>query len=82
MDCLLRDCERCFPNADRNMAHNLIVRLKVTIDSVRVLLDSLDGGKAENTARILVLESLVIHLILFFFPQNVYVVNNFPKSHL
>ena len=44
------------------MAENLIVRLQVTIDSVRGLLDSLDRGEAGNTARILVLESLVIHL--------------------
>ena len=42
VDCLLRDCERYFPNADRNMAENLIVRLQVTIDSVCGLLDSLD----------------------------------------
>ena len=28
VDCLLRDCERYFPNADRNMAENLIVRLQ------------------------------------------------------
>ena len=56
MDCLLRDCESCFPNADRNTAQNLIVRLQVTIDSVRGLLDSLDRGEARNTARILVLQ--------------------------
>ena len=62
VDCLLRDCERYFPNADRNMAENLIVRLQVTIDSVRGLLDSLDRGEAGNTARIPVLESLVIQL--------------------
>ena len=61
-DCLLRDCERYFPNADRNMAENLIVRLQVTIDSVRGLLDSLDPREAGNTARILVLGSLVIQL--------------------
>ena len=42
VDFLLRDCERYFPNADRNMAENLIVRLQVTIDSVCGLLDSLD----------------------------------------
>ena len=60
---LLRDCERYFPNADRNMAQNLIVRLgQVTIDSVRGLLESLDRGETGNTARILVLESLVIQL--------------------
>ena len=43
VDFLLRDCE-CynFPNADRNMAENLIVRLQVAIDSVCGLLDSLD----------------------------------------
>ena len=39
VDCLLRDCVghfTCyFTNADRNMAENLIVRLEVTIDSVR-----------------------------------------------
>ena len=57
VDCLSRDCERYFPNADRNMAQNLIVRLQVTIDSVRGLLDSLDRGEAGNTARILVLQS-------------------------
>ena len=62
VDCLLRDCERCFPNADRNMAENLIVRLQVTIDSVRGLLDSLDRGEAGNTERIRVLESLVLEL--------------------
>ena len=60
VDCLLRDCERYFPNADRNMAQNLIVRLQVTIDSVRGLLDSLDRGEVANTARILVLQSMVI----------------------
>ena len=54
VDCLLRDCERYFPNADRKMAQKLIVRLQVTIDSVRGLLDSLDRGEAGNTARILV----------------------------
>ena len=62
VDCLLGDCVRYFPNADRNMAENLIVRLQVTIDSVRGLLDSLDRGEAGNTARILVLGSLVIQL--------------------
>ena len=62
VDCLLRDCERYFPNADRNMAENSIVRLKVTINSVRGLLDSLDRGEAGNTGKILVLESLVLHL--------------------
>ena len=56
MDCLLRDCESCFPNADRNTAQNLIVRLQVTIDSVRGLLDSLDRDEARNTAKILVLQ--------------------------
>ena len=59
MDCLLRDCEHYFPNADRNMAENLIVPLQVTINSVRGLLDSLDCGEAGNTGRIWVLESLV-----------------------
>ena len=62
VDCLLRDCERYFPNADRAMAENLIVRLQVTIDSVRGLLNSLDRGEAGNTTRILVLESLGIQL--------------------
>ena len=62
VDCLLRDCERYFPNAGRNIAQNLIVRLQVTIDSVRGLLDCLDRGEAVNTARILVLQSLVILL--------------------
>ena len=33
VDCLLRDCERYFPNADRNITQNIIVRLQVTIDS-------------------------------------------------
>ena len=42
------------------MAQNLIVRLQITIDSVRGLLDCLDRGEAGNTARILVLQSLVI----------------------
>ena len=60
VDCLLRDCERYFPNTNQNIAENLIVRLQVTIDSVRGLLDSLDRCEAGNTARILVLESLVI----------------------
>ena len=46
VDFLLRDCERYFPNPDRNMAENLIVRLQVTIDSVRGLLDSLDRGES------------------------------------
>ena len=54
--------ERYFPNAHRNIAENLIVRLQVTIDSVRGLLDSLDPGEAGNTGRILVLESLVLQL--------------------
>ena len=62
VDCLLRDCECYFPNADRNMAENLIVRLQVTMDSVCGLLDSLDQGEAGNTGRILVLESLVVQL--------------------
>ena len=53
VDCLLRD----FPNADRNTAQNLTVRLQVTIDSVRRLLDSLDRGEAGNIGRILVLQS-------------------------
>ena len=66
VDCLLRDCERYFSNADRNMAENLIVRLQVTINSVRGLLDSLDLGEARNTARILVLEGLVIQLRTLF----------------
>lgn len=57
VDCLLRDCERYFPNADRNMTDNLIVRLQVTIDSIRGLLNSLDRGEAGNTARILVLKA-------------------------
>ena len=60
VDCLLKDPEHYFPNANRNMAGNLIVRLQVTIDSVRGFLDSHDRGEAGNTARILVLESLVI----------------------
>ena len=59
VDFLLRDCERYFPNADRNMAENLIVRLQVMIDSVCGLLDSLDWSEAGNTGRIWVLESLV-----------------------
>ena len=29
VDCLLRDCERYIPNADRNMTENLIVQLEV-----------------------------------------------------
>ena len=62
VDCLLRDCECYFPNADRNMVENLIVRLQVTMDSVCGLLDSLDQGEAGNTGRILVLESLVVQL--------------------
>ena len=62
VDCLLRDGERYFSNADRNMAEKLIVRLQVTIDSVRGLLDSLDLSEAGNTARILVLEGLVMQL--------------------
>ena len=62
VDCLLRDCECYFPNADRNMAENLIVRLQITMDSVCGLLDSLDQGEAGNTGRILVLESLVVQL--------------------
>ena len=32
VDFLLRDCELYFPNSDRRMAENLIVRLQVTID--------------------------------------------------
>ena len=62
VDCLLRDCERYFPNADQNMAENLIVRLEVAIDSVRGLLDALDPSEAENTERIPILETLVIQL--------------------
>ena len=58
VDCLLRDCERYFLSADRNLAEKLIVRLQVTIDSVRGLLDSLDRSEAGNTARTLVLKSL------------------------
>ena len=50
------------PKCCLNMAENLIVRLQVTIDSVRGLLDSLDRGEPGNTARILVLESLVIQI--------------------
>ena len=63
VDFLLRDCE-CynFPNADQNMAENLIVRLQGRIDSVRGLLDSVDRSKVGNTGRILVLESLVLQL--------------------
>ena len=57
VDCLLRDSERYFPNADRNMAQNLIVQLQVTIDSVRGLLDFLDRDEAGNIARILALQS-------------------------
>ena len=60
--CLLRDCESYFSNANKNMAENLIVRLQVTIDSVLGLLDSLERGEAGNSARILILESLVIQL--------------------
>ena len=65
VDCLLRDCECYFPNADQNMVENLIVRLQVTMDSVCGLLDSLDQGEAGNTGRILVLESLVVQLQTF-----------------
>ena len=60
VDCLLRDCERYFPNVNQNKTENLIVRLQVTMDSLRGLLDSLDRDEAGNTVRILVLESLVI----------------------
>ena len=60
VDCLLRDCECYSPNADQNMAQNLIVQLQVTIDSVHGLLNDLDRGEAGNTARILVLQNLVI----------------------
>ena len=28
VDCLLKDCERCFPNAVRNMAQNLIDHIR------------------------------------------------------
>ena len=62
VDFLSRDRERYFPNADRNMAKNLIVRLEVAIDSVRGLLDSLDPSEAENTEKIPILETLVIQL--------------------
>ena len=58
----LLECERYFLNANQNTAENLIVRLQVTIDSVRGLLDSLDRGEAGNTARILILESLVVQV--------------------
>ena len=58
----LLECERYFPNANQNKAEHLIVRLQVTIDSVRRLLDSLDRGEAGNTARILILESLVVQV--------------------
>ena len=46
VDFFLRDCERYFPNADRKMAENVIVRLQVTIDLVRELFDSLGRGEA------------------------------------
>ena len=53
VDFLLRDCELYFPNSDRRMAEKLIVRLQVTIDSVRGFLDSLDrdeaGSECENS---------------------------------
>ena len=51
MDCLPKDCEHYFPNANRNKAENLIVRLQVSIDLVRGSLDSLDRSEAGNTAR-------------------------------
>ena len=50
---------KCWPKHGRKT----IVRLQVTIDSVRELLDSLDRGEAGNTARVLVLESLVIQIL-------------------
>ena len=59
---LLTDCSRFYPNADRNMAENLIVRLEVAMDSVRRLLDSLDRGDQANDERIPHLESLVRQL--------------------
>ena len=62
VDCFLRDCERYFPNADRNMAENIIVHLEGAIDSVQGLLDSLDPSEAENTQRIPILKTLMIQL--------------------
>ena len=49
------------------MAENLIVRLQVTIESARGLLNSLDRGEAGNTARILVLQSSQITGMLLVF---------------
>ena len=76
MDCLLRDCERYFPNADRNMAENLIVPLQVMIDSVRGLLDSLDCGEAGSTGRFWVLVSLVYLQLRTLFNKQVGVASN------
>ena len=52
--CLLN--ARFYPQADRNMAENLIVRLEVAVESVQRLLDSLDRGVQVNAGRIPPLE--------------------------
>ena len=55
---LLTDCSRFYPHADRNMAESL----KVAVDSVRRLVDSLDRDDQANDERIPHLESLVRQL--------------------
>ena len=59
---LLNDCARFYPQADLNMAENLIVRVEVAVDSVQRLVDSLERGTQANAGRIPPLESLVRQL--------------------
>ena len=54
--CLLDDCSRFYPHADRNMPENLIDRREVAVDSVHRLVDSLDRGAQANAERILPFE--------------------------
>ena len=56
---LFNDFSRVYPHADRNMTENLIFRLKVAVDSVHRLVDSLDSGAQVNAERTLPLELLV-----------------------
>ena len=80
VDCLLRDCERYFPSADRNMAENLIVRLEGAIDLVQGLLDSLDPSEAENTKIILILEALMIQLRILLSRWELVLTNQMLKN--
>ena len=63
VDCLLRDCIgyfTCyFTNADRNMAENLIVRLEVTIDSVRK-----SGYRPNTTHKLVIMWNVTLRVCL------------------